>query len=256
VFVVVPCYNESKRLRPERLVQWASHANASLVFVDDGSTDATADRIERFTGTHVHLLRLPENRGKGEAVRAGMLFALEQGADYVGFLDADLATAPEQLGRFRSLLAEHPELDLVIGSRVQLAGNRIERHPLRHLGGRLAAYLAAAVLRLGIYDTQCGAKLWRVRDWTPQLFDAPFSTRWLFDVELFARWTGLRGRRQRALILEVALPSWSDVSGSKITLSDMLYVPVGLLKIWRRYRRELGTKKQALALSQKNPTQM
>src|SRR5258708_4394609 len=94
--IVVPCYNEFKRLPVDAFKEFVSdHDWCRFVFVDDGSTDATGDLIEdlrAFDPAFFRTLRLGPNFGKGEAVRRGLLAALEERPNYVGYWDADLAT--------------------------------------------------------------------------------------------------------------------------------------------------------------------
>ena len=98
VSVVVPCFNEAGRLPVERFERGlAELPDVAFVFVDDGSTDATAAMLERLrTGApdRVRVLRLPRNVGKGEAVRAGLLDALQRDARYVGYWDAGDRNVP------------------------------------------------------------------------------------------------------------------------------------------------------------------
>ena len=113
----------------------------------------------------------------------------------------------------------------------------IHRSPLRHYLGRLAATAIAFVLRIPVYDTQCGAKLLRGGPESAALFAEPFLTRWLFDVELIAR----LGRRRAATggaayaIHEFPLPAWRDVPGSKIRAKDYLRGIGDLARIAVRY---------------------
>jgi glycosyltransferase involved in cell wall biosynthesis len=243
--VVIPCYDEAARLPAARYKDFLrEHPEVSFVFVDDGSRDGTLDllrSIERVDPERVSVLALPENAGKAEAVRRGILRALDADVDYVGFWDADLATPLAAIPEFVKLLDARPELELAIGSRVVLLGRRVERRALRHYLGRIAATLISVALGLRVYDTQCGAKLFRANASARELFREPFRARWAFDVEILARL--VRSRRGRALppaeavTCEVPLSEWIDVAGSKIRPRDYLRAGVDLLRIWWR---ELG----------------
>ena len=240
--VVVPCYNEARRLDVRRFLDFAdADPLTDFVFVNDGSSDCTLEILEgmhharpqRFSFVH-----LKNNRGKAEAVRRGMLLALELPADCVGFWDADLATPLEEIGVFRRVLQTRQDIELVVGTRLALLGRRIERHPLRHRLGRLFARAAATVLGLAIYDTQCGAKLFRA---TPMLASAlgdPLVSRWIVDVELLARLKMLRPEGLPPLgqvIYECPLESWREVAGSKLRPADFFRSLEELAQIYWKY---------------------
>jgi glycosyltransferase involved in cell wall biosynthesis len=242
VALVVPCYNEAVRLPVDRLRAFlADDKSVGLVLVDDGSSDATRARLDAVAEgfeERVQVLALPSNQGKAEAVRQGVLLALEGGAEQVGYWDADLATPLEELERLGAVLDEQPDVAMVLGARVNLLGRHIERSPLRHYLGRVFATAAAVTLGLPVYDTQCGAKLFRATPELAELFAEPFETRWLFDVEILARF--LRQRRRAAqtahgAIVEYPLREWRDVGGSKLRVLDFLTGFLGLLRIRRRY---------------------
>ena len=241
--IVIPCYNEAHRLKTAEFVAWAAkHPDISLLFVDDGSRDATWEVLEKLrqqAGPNVHLLRRMPNAGKAEAVRAGMNHALDHLApEMVGFWDADLATPLEAIEDLRCILVRQPGIEMVFGSRVRLLGRRIERRPVRHYLGRLFATVVSNLLRLPIYDTQCGAKLFRA---TPELCRAladPFVSRWVFDVEMIARFIRLAGgdaAKVAPRIYEFPLHVWEDVAGSKVKPADFLKAFGDVLRIRRRY---------------------
>lgn len=126
VVVVVPCYNEAARLDAGAFTAFVrAHANVRLLFVDDGSTDGTAavlrTLMQELPG-RVVAHSLPANRGKAEAVRHGLLLALdaEPKPDVVGFWDADLATPLGDIVEFAAVLERSPRFLAVFGSRVNL----------------------------------------------------------------------------------------------------------------------------------------
>src|SRR5207248_10840878 len=114
--------------------------------------------------------------------------------DSIGFWDADLATPFSELPGFLAILESRAAIQIVIGARVRLLGRDISRRPSRHYVGRVGATLIASSLGLAVYDTQCGAKLFRVNDTMRKVFAAPFLSRWIFDVEIIARFVQMRGR--------------------------------------------------------------
>jgi len=244
--LVIPCYNEAERLpvADYRAFLVASEA-IDLLFVDDGSTDGTFDILREMAasgGDRVSALRLPENRGKAEAVRTGILAALDGDPRYVGFWDADLATPLDSVLEFREILELNDQLDWVLGSRVRLLGRRIDRKPHRHYVGRIMATMFSAWLHLPVYDTQCGAKMFRASEELRAIFAEPFVTGWLFDVELLARLIRARGdiASVRRSVIESPLPRWIDVKGSKLGLRSVVPVLGDLIRLRFAYRGSLG----------------
>ena len=191
MIIVVPCYNEELRLPADRFQKFFCKSEIRFVFVDDGSRDKTLDRLENLRQARedrVFVLRSPANQGKAEAVRMGFNFALDQGVEYIGFWDADLATPLDAIAEFMAVFAVRPDLDMVFGSRVKLLGRYVNRKTSRHYLGRVFATVVSTLLQLPIYDTQCGAKIFRVGAGTRGLMAEPFRTRWVFDVEILARY--------------------------------------------------------------------
>jgi dolichyl-phosphate beta-glucosyltransferase len=243
--VVVPCYNEEERLDAGAFESFArARPDVTFLFVDDGSRDGTHDLLQRIVQRHpghFALLALDQNRGKAEAVRQGLLDACRRGAKYAGFWDADLATPLDELPGFVALLDEKPHLEMVFGSRVKLLGRFIHRKTARHYFGRGFATLAALALGLPLYDTQCGAKLFRVSPRFEGLLQDRFIGGWIFDCEIVAR--AIRSRRGTSLppvrdvIYEHPLTAWRDVDGSKVSALDIPFVACSLARIYWRYLR-------------------
>lgn len=238
--VVIPCFNEQARLDTRMLGEAiATRKDWSFVLVDDGSADATPELLDGFRDLdprRVGVLRLRRNRGKGEAVRHGMLVALDSGAEVVAYTDADFSTPFEELQRLIDRLAVEPKLDVVMGSRFRHLGADVRRSELRHLTGRFYATVASIVLDVGVYDTQCGAKAFRG---TPQLVAAlawPFDERWTFDVELLSRLTRGAGPDAWRSVVEEPLKVWHARGGSKVRIADGARAFAELLRIGYRHR--------------------
>jgi len=241
--IVVPCYNESKRLRVDEFERFldSDQQGCVLIFVDDGSRDQTVavlEGIRKRSKDRVMVLQQPVNRGKAEAVRVGMNYAFDQRLPYAGFWDADLATPLAAIASFVDLLAIRPELDMVFGARVRLLGRHVERRASRHYMGRAFATAASLVLRLPIYDTQCGAKLFRCTPEMRTVFAEPFLSRWIFDIEIIARYISVMKSPDEAArhIYELPLKSWVDVKGSKLGPHDFARAAYDLWRIGLKYR--------------------
>ncbi|HTM03410.1 MAG TPA: glycosyltransferase [Vicinamibacterales bacterium] len=231
--VIVPCYNEAARLDPAAFT-WALAREPQLrfVFVDDGSTDATAEVVQQLiaaTPDRATLLRLQRNSGKAEAVRAGILHAASLSPDVIGYWDADLATPLADIPTLAAAF-DDPRVVLALGSRVRMLGRDVRRAPLRHYIGRGFATIASIVLELPVYDTQCGAKLFRATTATTALFETPFRLRWCFDVELIARFTTLPADYPYRDFVEIPVSQWVDRRGSKMTIRQAWRI---VAEIWR-----------------------
>ncbi len=239
--IVVPCYNEARRLPVETFQTFANRVRTiKFLFVNDGSTDTTLQVLKTLQESDPETFdihTLAKNAGKAEAVRQGLLKSLASGPDYVGFWDADLATPLDAISEFCDLLDSRPNIEMVFGARVQLLGRAIRRNMLRHYLGRLFATVASFLLGVSVYDTQCGAKLFRVTPRLNALFREPFITRWIFDVEIIARLIQADAAHSPAqdVIYETPLSEWRDVKGSKITPGDFFRAAFEMIAIYRRY---------------------
>lgn len=192
--VVIPAFNETNRLPPtvRAVEQYLRQSNrrSELIIVDDGSTDGTADVVDRMIreGLKLHVLKHDHNRGKGAAVRTGMLAAT---GEVVLFTDADLSTPIADVERLLDAITAGA--DVAIGSRA-LDRSLIEVHQpwLRDRMGRVFNLFVQAILLPGLKDTQCGFKAFR-RSAARDLFSVTESDGFEFDTEVLyrARRTGL-----------------------------------------------------------------
>ena len=239
ISIIVPCYNEEKRLPVQEFIDFLNNNdNYIFLFVNDGSKDSTRDLLQKIAAENKHLyaLNLEKNVGKAEAVRQGMLYAAENlDCDYICFYDADMATPLSDLCEMVNVLKSN-QLFMVTGCRFKRMGGDIDRRYSRFILGRIFATCAANVLKLPIYDTQCGAKVFDCKI-VREIFETPFRSKWIFDIELFARIIIKFGHRTAlSKIIEFPLSSWKDVRGSKLNMKEILRQPFDLLKIRNHYK--------------------
>ncbi len=241
VGLVVPCYNEAHRLPVQEFVGFCEQfPGVYLLFVNDGSADGTGALLQDLATRHagrMGWLNLETNRGKAEAVRAGMNELLAKGNfRLIGYWDADLATPLTEIPRLVEAFDHQPALQLVCGSRVRRLGAAVDRLWYRHYLGRVFATCVSLILRLPVYDSQCGAKF-MTASLGRKLFESPFISRWFFDVELFARTIQALGwETAQTSLFEVPVAAWHEKGGSRLRLADFLRAPWELLVIHRHYR--------------------
>ncbi|NID11769.1 dolichyl-phosphate beta-glucosyltransferase [Fibrivirga algicola] len=239
VCIIIPCYNEADRLPGSAFLAYQqAHPDVSFCFVNDGSRDQTAEvlaTLQRQNPAQIDVLNLAQNQGKAGAVRAGMLHSVQKGHDYLGYFDADLATPLAAINDLRLVLDNHPDCVFVMGSRIKHLGVNIQRNAFRHYVGRIIATIISLILKLPVYDTQCGAKLLR-REVIGTIFRDPFISPWLFDVELLARLVGLFGRPNlTGKLLEEPLQEWIEQADSRLSPTYMFRMWTELYRIYRTY---------------------
>jgi glycosyltransferase involved in cell wall biosynthesis len=200
----------------------ASNRETALLFVDDGSRDRTPAILAEIAASdaaRISVLTLTRNMGKAEAVRRGVQAAIDRQPEFVGFWDADLSTPLSAVQDFMDVFDAKPGIEIVMGARVSMLGRRIVRKAARHYVGRLFATAASVTLQLAVYDTQCGAKIFRVNNAVRQAFSAPFRSKWVMDVEILARYVACTGRMDAiSRIYELPLREWTDIPGSKLQM--------------------------------------
>jgi glycosyltransferase involved in cell wall biosynthesis len=237
--VVVPCYNESKRLRLDEFERYLKDkTNVSFIFVNDGSTDNTLEIINQLCSVAPHQIRcksLRKNEGKAEAVRQGFLMAIELGFANIGYWDADLSTPLYLIDKLCEKL-DNDRITIVMGSRIRILGCDIKRRALRHYLGRVFATFASLILDLYVYDTQCGAKMFKNNCELRKVFAHPFLVNWIFDVEILARFKEIRkisgSNFLEKTTLEYPLDEWTDIRGSKVKFFDFFKASIELATIY------------------------
>jgi glycosyltransferase involved in cell wall biosynthesis len=226
--IVIPAYNEERRLPPtlDRILEYlkAEHREDwEVLVVNDGSRDATADVVRRYIAgePRIRLIENPGNRGKGYAVRNGMLAAAKR---WVLITDADLSAPIEELTRLTSA-ADAQKAEVAIGSRaIDRSLVAVHQSPFREFSGRFFNIVMRLVTGLPFRDTQCGFKLFSQQA-AQQIFKRQQIEGFGFDVEdlMIARTLGLKA-------IEVGV-RWANVEGTKVSLlsglrsfSDVLLV--------------------------------
>lgn len=247
--IVVPCYNEEKRFPYRSFLTFAQkNPDALICFVNDGSKDKTLSvlrGIQTECPQNICVYSLKQNGGKAEAVRQGMIYMYQHfEVNLLGFLDADLATTPEEWLQMARYKEQNPRFGAIVGSRIQRLGADINRDDSRSLFSSIIKKFIRLILKTPFQDTQCGAKIFQ-RDLVPFLFSQPFMTPWLFDVEIFLRLQKKFGRTTlQKGVLEFPLMHWTEVGDSRLTFRHTIKIPVQLLKLHYRYNmiRPFNTK--------------
>jgi len=215
VGVVIPCYNESERLRIETFQKYVdSNLGYHLLFVNDGSKDNTLEVLEEMC------------RGKETYMS---VYNCEKN------LDADLSTNFED---FEDLVTTISDSDygIVGGSRINRMGANITKQGSRAIISKTINLIIQKILGMGFQDTQCGAKV-MTREISENIFQKKFLTSWLFDVEIFMRMKKMYGAdRAKSMICEQPLKRWIHEDGSKLSMKDSIKILGQLFQISSSYR--------------------
>lgn len=238
--IIVPCYNEENRFPYQRFLSFAQkNPEVLLCFVNDGSTDKTLavlKGIQTECPLNICIFNSVQNCGKAEAVRLGMLYIYKNFAvSMLGFLDADLATTPEEWLQMAQYKENYPQFGAIVGSRIQRLGANINRDDSRSIFSSVIKKFIRVILKASFQDTQCGAKIFE-RSLIPFLFSQPFMTPWLFDVEIFLRLQKKFGKTSlQKGVLEFPLMHWTEVGDSRLKLKHTIKIPMQLVKLHFQY---------------------
>jgi len=207
--IIIPAYNEEKRLplalgQVFAFLEEQSYSSEVLV-VENGSVDRTLAFAREFAADHANLIVIhEEGRGKGNAVRSGVLSAH---GEYRFICDADLSMPIDEIQKF--LPPQLDDFDIAIGSREASGAIRYNEPPYRHWGGRAINLIIRLLILPGLKDTQCGFKCFRAET-TIDLFQQQTLSGWSFDFELL-----YLARRKKLRIKEIPV-QWYFDSDSKV----------------------------------------
>jgi glycosyltransferase involved in cell wall biosynthesis len=215
VAIIIPCYNEAKRLDFLNIEQLLLYSDIDIYFANDGSRDNTVEVINIIVSKHSErcfLIDFKENSGKANTIyKAITKINQKDKYDFIGYFDADFSTPATEIIRLVEEINKQ-KCEFLLGSRILLLNSGIKRKYHRHIIGRVIITLINLKFKLGIYDTQCGSKLFS-KTIIPKAFNKPFYTSWLFDVEIFIR---LKKQDLLKYGSEIPIYNWKDVDGSKL----------------------------------------
>jgi len=250
ITLIIPCYNEAARFD---ISYWQllidSFPECQWIFVNDGSRDSTESTLSLLKGNNVNIINLPKNLGKGEAIRAGIVWVLSlnqlRQPDQIGYLDADgafkIPDISNVLDMAGSYLGPTFSYDSLISSRIKLSGRSIKRSARRHYLGRIIATLVCAGWNSAPYDTQSGFKIFRVNSTFREIVARKFQTRWFFDIELLIQLE----RYSQLQVWEHPLLEWHEIGNSTINLRQYFPIVKEMLKIRsivRRHNNYMGAR--------------
>ena len=240
--IVIPAYNEEKRigasLQEIQSFLPKHFEQTEVIVVNDGSSDKTSQVVTSFvreSGTHrLLLVELPQNSGKGAAVKAGVERAT---GDFILFMDADLSTPLTEISKVICPLEQG--YDVVIGSRGQPDSNVVKHQPLyRETMGKIFNLLVRWLVIDGIRDTQCGFKAFR-QSVAKEIFSRVQTTHFGFDVEVL-----LWAKKLGFSIKEVGV-TWVNSPNSRVSpIKDSVKMLFGLFAIKQRINASGKAEKQ------------
>ena len=226
ILLLIPVFNEAPRWNEDYFISisTALSENVDILFLNDGSTDTSLEKIQVLCNKSeaFKFLSSARNAGKAETIRKGIIYGITHGYNLVGFMDADGAFEAGDVVRIMNVSAERildsRKYQAIWSSRIKLAGRTIKRSGTRHFIGRLISNLIGVFSGNRPWDTQSGLKVFHLDDKFVQIVQTEFKTRWFFEVEIMQRYSQKFGIEFK--VWEEPLDYWSDIRGSKINLGQ------------------------------------
>lgn len=240
VGVVIPCYNEAKRLSSALFQDFIDkNVGYHLCFVNDGSADNTLEVLEKLRHGNeekISIFDCEKNGGKAEAVRQGIQHLTKNAEfDYIGYLDADLSTDFRDFDDLVKTIG-NSDFKIVSGSRIARMGADITKESARKIISKTINLIIQTILGMPFKDTQCGAKVMD-KEIATLMFKKKFITKWLFDVEIFMRMRKHYGKKNaKKYICEQPLRRWIHMDDSKLSMKDSVKIIGQLGQIALHYK--------------------
>lgn len=233
IAIIIPCYNEEKRLMLEHVKAITEHSDIQLFFANDGSTDKTREVIDDICKKtkNCEAIHFEINEGKSITIyKAIQLLNAQNHFDYIGYFDADFSTPAQELLKMIGVI-EQEQPSFIFASRIKKLNAKIVRKVHRHFIGRTILSLINFKHHLDIYDTQCGCKIFS-KEMIKEGFKEPFLTTWLFDVEVFVR---LKNKNLLSKGTEFPITEWRDVEGSKLKITHFYKIFKEIIILYTKY---------------------
>jgi len=240
-YIIVPCYNEEKRLNFNQFYQFSQqNKEYQILFVDDGSTDETLNILKKlsFSSENISYINYKKNKGKSYAVRSGVLNILENNKlenTYIGFLDADLSISTTDIEKLYNTAILNPQLGFIYYMKDKK--HYYTKKYLRYIISNILKIMNEKIYNIKIDDTQCGCKIFK-SNVAEIIFKEEFKSKWLFDLEIFLR---LIDNYDKSYLDHFSYGirniKIKYAEKSKIKARIFLQITFDYIKIYRKYNR-------------------
>ena len=249
VAVVIPCFNESKRLDTSFFLKLIEQIDCSLIFIDDGSTDGTDEILRsKFSDFRIdaQIVRFPINMGKATAISKGLEVALKLNKKFLVFCDADNSISIEDIDKLYRHIKQNDNCDLVSGARVPLLGSDVVRKDFRKWVGRFVATLISRMTDMPVYDPMSPLKIYRLEKFHGVESFKP-RTKWLGEIELM--FFVYKASKDLFKIDELAINFWRDKEAGHIGLRASMVLTRDFIEL-RKLVRSMGRKSSRIHKSE------